>query len=160
MLENGPLQNRSDMFCQNNHQLICNNFFSIMYTPVLILLHTRTHFLLFPWKLAKNWKFRDSQKICGSTWLLFSRSLAAKSWPFMAKWSLKVCNFKFTGFHGNAFQFWWILGNRHPMGYIYAKFQVSSFNSLSVIMLRTHLRDGLVELINSRYMGQILTDNS
>ncbi len=36
------------------------------------------------------------------------------------------------------------------MGYIYAKFQVSSFNGLSVKMSPTYLRDGLVDIIKGR----------
>ena len=36
------------------------------------------------------------------------------------------------------------------MGYFCAKFQVSSFNGLSVKMSRTHPRDRLVDLIKGR----------
>ncbi len=37
------------------------------------------------------------------------------------------------------------------MGYICAKFQVSSFNGLSVKMSRTYLCDGLVNIIKGRW---------
>ncbi len=46
------------------------------------------------------------------------------------------------------------------MSYIHAKFQVSSINGLSVKKLPTHLRDGLVDLINSRCgMGLVSVEN-
>ena len=53
-------------------------------------LHPTTWISLFPWKLAKNLKFRDTKKICGSIWMRPSGGLAAKSQCFMAKWGLKV----------------------------------------------------------------------
>ena len=53
-------------------------------------LHSRNWILLFPWKLAKNPKSRDSEKICRSIWFNFSGGLAAKSQCFMVKLSPKV----------------------------------------------------------------------
>ena len=76
-------------------------------------------------------------------WKMFLDSKDKKAIAY----TMKVRNSNFSGYHGNRFQFWWILGNRHPMGNICAKFQVSSFNGLSVIMSRTHPRGGLVDLI-------------
>ena len=55
------------------------------------------------------------------------------------KYLLKVRKAGFSGFHGNRFQFLWILVNRHPKGYVSWKFQVSSPDGRPVIMWPTDI---------------------
>ena len=63
---------------------------SIMCTSAIIYQHVRTNILMLPWRLVKKLKFWDLQKICGPIPFHFSWGLAAKYWPFRAKWGFKV----------------------------------------------------------------------
>ncbi len=49
--------------------------------------------------------------------------------------------FNFLGFHGNEFQFLWILVNHLPKDYIPAKYRVSIFNGLAVKMSHVCVTD-------------------
>ncbi len=60
--------------------------------------------------------------------------------------------FNFLGFHGNAFQFLWILVNHLPKDYICAKYQVSILNGLAVKMSHVRVTDtsGLL-IVNNNF---------
>ncbi len=90
-----------------------------------------TNFSLFPWKHHQIRQWLVLSKICIPISLQLCQGLVIKNLPFRAKWSLKVCNSKFMGLHGNGFQLFWIFVHRHPKGNLSWKFQVSSPDSLA-----------------------------
>ncbi len=90
------------------------------------------------WKMGPIGSIWSYQKNCKSISFQCLGELLGQCHYFMAKKSLKVRDSGFSGFHGNPSQFFWILGNHHPKGYIPWKFHLSSPNGLVVKMWVTN----------------------
>ncbi len=90
------------------------------------------------WKLSPMGSIWFYQKNCRSISCQCVDDLQEQCHCFRARKSIKAHNSRLSGFHGNIFQIFWILGHRHPKGYLSWKFQVSSPNGRAVIMWVTN----------------------
>ncbi len=111
---------------------------SIMFDIASRSLHLRTNFSLLLWKLLGVGSFWVWPKICDPITFQYLGYLVAKYLPVTAKLSPKGRNSRFSGFHGNICQFWWILVDHLPKAYLCAKHEVSSSNGRSAIMWVTN----------------------
>ena len=106
-------------------------------------LHTGTHFLLFPWKLAKNCSFRNHQKICRRTSSRYSGVLAIKTQSFLVKQGLKVCIFKFPWQPFQISKFWQHKLPLWPRQIVRARFRCNRSRNRGVVSNRKSVRDCL-----------------
>ncbi len=101
----------------NNH--VPFNMSAISFT----FLHSITTLSLLSWKPHRIGQFWITMAICRPISVHIWLALVAISQPLMVKWSSKVHNSTFLGYHGNNSQLFWILVYRHTKGYLPWKFQ-------------------------------------
>ena len=103
-----------------------------------MVLLTKTTFSPLPWKLGTMGSIWFHQKNCNSISFQCMGELPGQWHSSRARNSLKICNSRFSGYHGNIFRILWILVNRLPKAHLSAKFQVSSPNGHAVKMWVTY----------------------
>ncbi len=144
-LEKALVWGKNCMFLQTKYKFGKHSFHSLCLSLHLCIYTFKSPFQCY----YGNWTEWDqsgsAKKFAGP----YRYKLKAIWWvyTYMVKYPLKVRKPGFWGLHGNRFQFFWILVNRHPTSYVSWKFQVCSHDGYSVIMSRTYSRDGLVDLI-------------